>query len=468
MVCGFDLDVFTRNRHTMRFLCGRSGQIKYFVGAICLVTLFSNIVSVYWFIKRHSVATRRLRTDTQLQWNAISRDGLMLRWLAWEDSVSKNSRGQLGDKRHQRCSIPYRYRLCIIDTMSSPINNTVFINNKLIFNKQELQPGNIVILILSGCVVKEVKSFSTNKPQIIRSYLDQLPKGTHFIGLMAHPRVNNTDVRGILLLPKARRYEGLIGGDTPVKSVFVGRVGYWKQMSYRYTAKIGTELSLLKHIYYGTRFHISLEPEPFDRVLETHTDLTRGGSWTPPYCIPRYRLAVVVPFRDRYRHLAVFVENMINFLKLQMVSFTIYIIEQSDGGWFNRAAMMNIGYLEAQRDRYYDCFVFHDVDLIPEDLSNLYYCGRHPRHLAVTRSKDNYTPYTTYDYFGGAILMTPGHIEEINGFPNTFYGWGGEDDEMRQRIKIVHQEVDRYPMEIASYTCLHHENDKGNPRSGRL
>ena len=50
--------------------------------------------------------------------------------------------------------------------MSSPINNTVFINNKLIFNKQELQPGNIVILILSGCVVKEVKSFSTNKPQV--------------------------------------------------------------------------------------------------------------------------------------------------------------------------------------------------------------------------------------------------------------------------------------------------------------
>ena len=29
--------------------------------------------------------------------------------------------------------------------------------------------------------------------------------------------------------------------------------------------------------------------------------------------------------------------------------------------------------------------------------------------------------------------MTPRQIEEINGFPNTFYGWGGEDDEMLQR-----------------------------------
>ncbi|KAK2141306.1 hypothetical protein LSH36_1123g00038 [Paralvinella palmiformis] len=76
-------------------------------------------------------------------------------------------------------------------------------------------------------------------------------------------------------------------------------------------------------------------------------------------------------------------------------------------------------------------------------------------------------PYTTYDYFGGAILMTPRQIEEINGFPNTFYGWGGEDDEMLQRIKNAHMKVDRYPMEIASYFCLFHKKDKENPTSDR-
>ncbi len=40
-------------------------------------------------------------------------------------------------------------------------------------------------------------------------------------------------------------------------------------------------------------------------------------------------------------------------------------------------------------------------------------------------------PYS--EYFGGAIMMTPEHIEAANGFPNRFYGWGGEDDDIYAR-----------------------------------
>ena len=34
---------------------------------------------------------------------------------------------------------------------------------------------------------------------------------------------------------------------------------------------------------------------------------------------------------------------------------------------FNRAALMNIGFVEAIKMYDFDCFVFHDVDLVPED-----------------------------------------------------------------------------------------------------
>ena len=51
---------------------------------------------------------------------------------------------------------------------------------------------------------------------------------------------------------------------------------------------------------------------------------------------------------------------------------------------------MNIGYLEVRRLGRYDCFIYHDVDLIPEDLTNFYGCAKKPRHLAATRSITNY------------------------------------------------------------------------------
>ncbi|KAK2141305.1 hypothetical protein LSH36_1123g00058 [Paralvinella palmiformis] len=68
-------------------------------------------------------------------------------------------------------------------------------------------------------------------------------------GVTSHPRVNNTNVKGILLLPKAIHYDNSTSHDAPVKSVFIGRIGYWKQMVYKSMTKTGTELRLLRDIY---------------------------------------------------------------------------------------------------------------------------------------------------------------------------------------------------------------------------
>ena len=43
---------------------------------------------------------------------------------------------------------------------------------------------------------------------------------------------------------------------------------------------------------------------------------------------------------------------------------------------------MNIGFTEALKLEKYDCFIFHDVDLIPENDRNLYYCDDQARHLS--------------------------------------------------------------------------------------
>jgi hypothetical protein len=44
---------------------------------------------------------------------------------------------------------------------------------------------------------------------------------------------------------------------------------------------------------------------------------------------------------------------------------------------------MNVGFVEALKLYNYDCFIFHDVDLLPEDDRNLYTCPEQPRHMSV-------------------------------------------------------------------------------------
>ena len=44
---------------------------------------------------------------------------------------------------------------------------------------------------------------------------------------------------------------------------------------------------------------------------------------------------------------------------------------------------MNIGYVEALKQRQWRCFIFHDVDLLPENDLNVYSCAEMPRHMSV-------------------------------------------------------------------------------------
>lgn len=65
-------------------------------------------------------------------------------------------------------------------------------------------------------------------------------------------------------------------------------------------------------------------------------------------------------------------------------------INNTDDGLFNRAMLMNVGFTEALKLGDFDCFFFHDVDLIPENDRNIYSCPDQPRHMSVAIDKFNY------------------------------------------------------------------------------
>jgi GT2 family glycosyltransferase len=54
-------------------------------------------------------------------------------------------------------------------------------------------------------------------------------------------------------------------------------------------------------------------------------------------------------------------------------------------------------------------------------------------------------------------------FEKVNGFSNSFWGWGGEDDDMANRIKFHGLHISRYPANIAHYKMLTHKKEKASP-----
>ncbi|KAJ8299531.1 hypothetical protein KUTeg_023591 [Tegillarca granosa] len=168
--------------------------------------------------------------------------------------------------------------------------------------------------------------------------------------------------------------------------------------------------------------------------LENMFPYMKHGRSKPKQCKSEQRIAVIVPFRDRLQQLKIFLLNILPFLHRQQVDFTIYIVEQSSGSRFNRGMMRNIGFLEANLETRYDCFIFHDVDVLPEDDRNRYLCGKMPRHLSGLMDRHNYTLLYT-GLLGGITAMTYNHFIKINGYSNQFFVWGGEDDELYRSCK---------------------------------
>lgn len=136
------------------------------------------------------------------------------------------------------------------------------------------------------------------------------------------------------------------------------------------------------------------------------------------------RAVILVTYRNRATHLNCF----LLYMKTYFASFPIAVIEQDDALPFNRGALFNIGFREFACQ--YDYVILHDVDFIPAINVDYSYCEV-PTLLATECSQAAYGHYADC-YFGGVIGLTTNHFQAVNGFPNKFIGWGGEDDMFRR------------------------------------
>lgn len=94
------------------------------------------------------------------------------------------------------------------------------------------------------------------------------------------------------------------------------------------------------------------------------------------------KLALIVPFRDRFEELLQFVPHMNRFLNDQQIPHHIFIVNQADRFRFNRASLINVGYLFTKDN--FDYIAMHDVDLLPLNKNLKYnYPSKGPFHVAA-------------------------------------------------------------------------------------
>ncbi|XP_072302338.1 beta-1,4-galactosyltransferase 4 [Eucyclogobius newberryi] len=197
------------------------------------------------------------------------------------------------------------------------------------------------------------------------------------------------------------------------------------------------------------------------KEVESENKVMAEGEFEPRACKSRQSVAILIPHRHRERHLLYLLHHLHPFLQRQQLHYAIYVIEQAGDATFNRAKLLNVGYLEALKDHNWDCFIFHDVDLVPENDHNLYMCDNQPKHLVVGRNATGYK-LRYKGYFGGVTALTKDQFFQVNGFSNMYWGWGGEDDDLRIRVEMQNMKIVRPPAAIARYTMVFHKRDSGN------
>ncbi|XP_036116602.1 beta-1,4-galactosyltransferase 1 [Molossus molossus] len=202
---------------------------------------------------------------------------------------------------------------------------------------------------------------------------------------------------------------------------------------------------------------------PVDLTLlaKQNPEVKVGGRYAPKDCISPHKVAIIIPFRNRQEHLKYWLYYLHPILQRQQLDYGIYVINQAGDSMFNRAKLLNVGFQEALKDYDYNCFVFSDVDLIPMDDRNTYRCFSQPRHISVAMDKFGFSlPYV--QFFGGVSALSKQQFLTINGFPNNYWGWGGEDDDIFNRLVFKGMSISRPNAVVGKCRMIRHSRDKKN------
>ena len=182
----------------------------------------------------------------------------------------------------------------------------------------------------------------------------------------------------------------------------------------------------------------------------------------PVFEMSKNKLNLIVAFRDpknddgsRKTQLDVFIQQMIAIFEGR-TDYHIYIVQQegdrddydelpqdfkqdnSKMAKFNLGRLKNIGFEIANKENEENnksYYVLTDVDMLPSQglIKDYLEYPETPIHLGSMGTR--YDDGKSVAFLGGVLSVNSKDFMDTNGYPNNFWGWGGEDNALFQRLK---------------------------------
>jgi len=158
------------------------------------------------------------------------------------------------------------------------------------------------------------------------------------------------------------------------------------------------------------------------------------------------KYSIIISYRDRENHLSKLLPQLRTYFGKD--DYEIIVVEQNDTDKFQKNSLYNI----AAKKSNGDIIVFHDVDYYPvSDISYetdnntpLYPVGK-VKFLADDDTERNVNDIpagyrnfhnTVGDHSGGVFVLHRELFEKIGGLNPFYKGWGKEDDDTRERLRL--------------------------------
>ena len=181
------------------------------------------------------------------------------------------------------------------------------------------------------------------------------------------------------------------------------------------------------------------------------------------------KYSIIITYRDREKHLSQLLPVLQE--KFKDKDYEIIISEQDDDRKFRKNDLYNI----AARDYATgDVLIFHDVDCIPDENVTyeikdqpVYPCRRaifldengKPKDMeSIPKGYQNFRN-DVGEHSGFVFMLTKDMWKKIGGLNPLYRGWGLEDDDTRERVKVHGYEWYRPEPEVGTFFILPHEDN---------